>query len=269
MKIFGMSAVLMLALCTGLVACDTEKKSGSDADSASAEDKGDKAEGSDVVDDVVKAVFDKGLKEKTCEFLTGAAVAKAFSVPEAELEQLTVLGCIYNWEKGDEELQARVKISIITKTEADAVTWFRNATKGMSQAEAKAAMGKIKTQAKKDAKVDTDAKKEAVDELGDAAIDSNNKDGIRFRDIPGLGDEARLQLGDGAIWVRVDNMMFIVNAYKGKKAPPPSFEGGVDLENFANVALAANKKWIQDTMAERERDGVTVAKIVLEALPKN
>jgi len=263
---FAPNAFLMLALCTGLIACDTEKKSATDAEPASPQGDGNKA--SDVASDVGKALFDKSLSKKACEILTAAKVAEAFNVPESELKQLKMMGCIYTWEKGDQELHARLSISSIAKTEGRAVTWFKNATKGMSQAETKAAMASIKTKAKKDAKVDSKAKKKIVDKMGDAAIGINSNGGIQFRDIAGLGDEARLQLGDGAVWVRVDNMMFIVTGYKGKQPPPPSLKGA-DLKNIAKVAMAATKKWTQDTMVERERDAITVAKLVLKGLPKH
>jgi len=90
-------------------------------------------------------------------------------------------------------------------------------------------------------------------------------EGARYEDVPGIGDEARINLNDGGIWVRVDNLTFSVAGYAGPPKPrltPKTFK----LKEIAAAAQAANRAWLQQTLDQRKRDGQKLAKAILANL---
>ena len=100
---------------------------------------------------------------------------------------------------------------------------------------------------------------------GDYLVSSNWQGGV----IPGAGDQARINLGDGAIWIRVDNLTFTVGAYSG--APQPRFvpkidPKAMDLKAIAAAAQAAQREWVAKTIEQRKRDAETLARAVLARL---
>lgn len=215
-------------------------------------------------------LFDETLTKKACEILTAERVGQTFSVPAAELKQMRLMGCVYTWEGPDDQpkmqLEARFSTIQVHRNEASAKQWFANATKGMSQEEVKQAMAEVTSQAKEREEIDTKTKEQAVDKVGGALTELTGSDGIRFESIDGVGDEARLSLTDGGVWLRTGNLTFVITAYHGPVQPKPDLTG-VGLQGMAKAALAANREWVKQTMPKRKEDAVKLAQVVLKALP--
>lgn len=215
-------------------------------------------------------IYDESLTEKACELLSPEGVGQAFGIPVAELESRSVLGCTYRWESkaGAEPMQFDARFSSI-RVHNDAETakrWFANATKGMSQEEAKQAMAAVADKAKEREEIDTKAKEKAVDQVGDAFVEFAGPDGIQFESVEGVGDEARLDLSDGGLWVRTGNLTFIISGHYGPPAPKPDMTK-VGLQEMAKAALAVEREWVKNTMTKRKEDATKLAAVILKALP--
>lgn len=261
------AAILLAASLTLSLGCDEEKKD-TTATATGSEESGASAkvdEARDAVAEVEEAAkFDKAMQKKACDILTPAMVSEAFGVPEEKLQQQKVLGCNYSWEGDGEILEARFgSIRVHDSTEV-AQKWFKNATKGMTDEEVKAAMAKITERAKKDERVDTASKKEATEKLGGAL---GGMGGFQFEDVADVADEARASTADGELWVRLGNMTFTISAYKGAEMPsikPPTDPGA--MKDFSKKIMAATREWEKKTAPQRKEAAQKLAKLVIAKL---
>ena len=259
-------------LCAALFAlgCDKKDDSGSSAGGPSAP--------KDSATEALQAanaesggrLFDKSLTKKACELLSPERVGETFGIPAAELRPISAMGCTYRWEsKGADEptrLDARFSIIQVHANAASAKQWFANATKGMSQKEVKDAMAAVTRATKEREEVDTKAKEKTVDLMGGALGDAAGAGGFQFETVDGVGDEARLALSDGALWVRTGNLTFVLSAYHGPPAPKPDLKG-VGLQEMAKAALAADREWVEETLSKRKGDASKLTAVLLKALP--
>ena len=210
-----------------------------------------------------QAKFQGDLDKKPCEILTPELVESTFSVPKAELKQMKIMGCIYSWKNEDEELQATLTLMRAHKSADVAAQWFANATKGMSAEEAKAVVKEATEKAKKDPKVDTKIEKKAADMVGAAAV--ANTTAVRFEEVDGVGDQARVTARDGTLWVRTGNLTFNVSAYKGPKMPGIKFKK-MDPKSIMAQSKKANADWMAKTLDQRKTQATELAQVVLGAL---
>lgn len=213
-------------------------------------------------------LFVKDQRKKGCEMLPPAMVARVLEVPEAELEQQKIMGCIYSWEGGGQVAEASVMSIWVKNTPEEARTWFDNSTKTVSAEELQAQMAKVKELAKEREEVDTKAKDEAVDQVGDVVVGMTPDEGYRYEDVPGVGDAARVQTHEGAVTVLLGNMVFGVRAYKGPPAPPP--DAAAVMSGDVKKVMAASKK-AQDEFFAQTRDvrrelAIEVAKAIVEGM---
>lgn len=215
-------------------------------------------------------IFDASLTKKACELLSPERVGQTFGIPAAELKPISAMGCTYRWKSkaAAEAMQLDARFSTIQAhaDEASAKQWFANATKGMSQEETKEAAAAITRKAKEHEEIDTQAKERTLDKVGDALGGLAGPEGIRFEAVGGVGDEARLDLSDGGLWIRTGNLTFVVSAYHGPPAPKPDLKG-VGLQEMAKAALAADREWVQKTITKRKEDATKLASVILKALP--
>jgi hypothetical protein len=267
--VFGPALVLVAALST--IGCDKDEgATADDKESGAARDAVEKA----VFDaaDKAGASFVKGMAKKSCEILTPALVAKEFDVPEKELKQLKVMGCIYSWkEKSDGEtkttLEANLTLMRVHETVDAAKTWFKNSTANKTGEELNAEMKQVTDKTKEHESIDTEMKKKTVGQMGSIMAEAM-KDGTTYEAIDGVGDEAKVALRDGAVWVRVGNLTFTTNAYKGPPQPKPKLDMK-DMRNIKKIAsqsMEAQKKWLEETHAERRAASIRLAKLVLGGL---
>ncbi len=216
-----------------------------------------------------KGLFDKELRKRACEILSPQLVASTFDVPEAELKQHKISGCIYSWSSGDQIVEARFTTIMVHKTTERAKTWFQNATKNLTTAEAQAQMDEItkRVTARMEEKNQIDPKttKQVTDLTGGMLAGSGGDEGFQFEDIAGVGDEARFSLSDGVIYVREGNAGFVVGAYKGAAKPPLDMKG-VAIKEMPKKAMAEEKAWIKKTLDARKRDAKKLALGVVAAL---
>lgn len=240
--------IILVLLTLGLAACED---SGGDAEGqASAQ-----SASSD------RAPFDRGMSKKGCELLSPELVAATFDVPADALRQFEIMGCRYSWEGGDQEtLEAGISMLHAYDSEADAALWFANATRSRTAEEMQAEMDKVAGRLEESEQLDTDAKKSAAKSLL-SAVDSK---AVTFEDVSGVGDEARVS-NDGTVYVRVDNLTFMVSAYKGPEAPPPDLQGA-NLQQMAQIAKESAARWAVETAPQRKADGIRLAGAIVDAL---
>ena len=206
-----------------------------------------------------EARFDKDIRKNGCMLLTAKIVSATFDVPADKLRQMKIMGCRYSWGHENEVVEAGLSMIRAHKSEESAARWFGNATKSKTAEEMKAEMDKVTKRMDAKAKLDTKAKSMAKGILG--AVGSK---AVNFEDIAGVGEEARVN-DDGNVFVRVDNLTFIVSAYKGAKAPPPDLKG-VDLKQMVAVATENANQWTRETAPQRKKDGTRLARAIVAGL---
>lgn len=237
-----------MLLVLGLAAC---QDSGSDDDVQAAS--GSAAPSS-------AARFDREMSKRGCELLSAELVAATFGVPADALKQFKVMGCRYSWENDEQTLEAGLSMLRVSASEAGAAEWFANATRSRSAEEMKAEMDKVAGQLDKSEQLDTDLKKSTAKSLLQA-VDAK---AVTFEDVADVGDEARVS-DEGTVYVRVDNLTFMVSAYKGAKAPPPDFQGA-DLQQMAAIAKENAAQWAIESAPQRKADSVRLAGAIVEGL---
>jgi hypothetical protein len=272
----------VLALTLSTSACD--KAEDDPAEQESVDEKGEVASKDDgkpgqaSEDAVVKAVedkvaaelsdearFEKDMRKQGCELLTAKLVADTFGAPEADLRQTKVMGCIYSWSEGDQMVEAQVMMLRAHKSEKSAARWFGNATRSVTKEEVTAMMETVKEKAKEREEIDTKLKKKTTDQLADVATGMIADEGIQYEDLEGVGEQARVNVGDGSIWVRVDNLTFTVSAYKGKTMTQPHY-ASMKPKQIIAASTKASKEWMKETAPQRTTDSTTLAKLIVAAL---
>jgi hypothetical protein len=115
----------------------------------------------------------------------------------------------------------------------------------------------------------SDVEKSAANMIGDFVVGSAAKDGIRYSDVAAVGDEARVNSTDGTLTARVDNLVFNISAYRGKKAPKVEFDpkgGATALKELGAKTQAAEREWVTSTLDVRKDAATKIAKAVVKAL---
>ena len=213
-----------------------------------------------------EARFGKDMNKKGCEILTAELVGETFGVPAAELKQIKMMGCTYTWGKGDDVVEGRISMLRAHKSEKSAAGWFERATKTLTKEEVAKQMEEVKARVKERKEIDTKLKEKTADKLTDIATDMTPDEGIVYEDVDGIGDEARANVSDGSIWIRIDNLTFNVAAFKGKAQPPPEIKPGGKPNDMIAAAMEASKKYMRETAPKRKEDGIKLAKLVVEAI---
>src|SRR5690606_14674791 len=113
-------ALALVAVLT-VAGCDKKKDTPSNGDSASVSIQEAVEKQIEEAADKAGAQFDKGMSKKSCEILTPALVAQTFSVPEAELKQLKIMGCIYTWKKEEGETKTMLEATLTLMRVHDSV----------------------------------------------------------------------------------------------------------------------------------------------------
>lgn len=258
MKLF----VITLFALASLVAtgCDEKKDDDASSKAEAVEEKIDKA----VAELSEEARFDKEYRKKACKVLTPELVAETFDVPKDELKQMKIMGCRYTWTSDDEELRASLSLRAL-KSEKSAATWFDNSTADVTQAEMREQMEEVKKRVKERKEVDTEMKKKTSDKLGDTVVEMTPDGGYTFKDIDGLGEEARQNEQDGTVTFRVDNLIATVQAYKGKSYAM-DFKPGTDLKKMAELAKKAGKEAQKKQAPGARKNSLELARAVVSEI---
>jgi hypothetical protein len=251
------AAVGQLAACGGAETAGGDAVPGSEGRVASAAASG------------AAATFDQSMSSKGCELLTPELVSTTFDAPPDKLRQIKVAGCIYTWTSDERVVEARISLLMVHASGAAATRWFENATRDMSAEQAKQqldqAVGAVKDKAAA-GEAGRGVSPSAVDTVMGGAV----ADGSRYGDIEGLGDEARVNLDNGSLWIRVNNLTFSVAAYNGPPNPPAT-RAAIDIKNIDVKKIAADAKasenaWLAQTFDERKRDAQTLARAIIARL---
>ena len=208
---------------------------------------------------------DKSIRKRACDFLTADMISVLFGVPAGELKQIKTMGCIYVWKKDEQIMEAKLMMPRVHKTTQGAATWFKNATATKSKEQADAEMDMVKEKLKERKELDTKTKKRTAINFADIAKMGTPDEGIRYEDVAGFGDEARMSSADGAMWIRIQNLTFQLSAYKGPKQPQPKFDPKNPMA-IVKAAMDAQKKWLADTLEQRKMDVKKLAPAVVKAI---
>lgn len=274
--VFVSCAFLMLPL----LACDGGKDEKKTDDAKVEQAAGDDAAAKAIekVDEHVAAEVDKALsdearfgkdtRKKGCEMLTAKLVADTFEVPEGELKQMKLMGCIYSWKGDGEIVEANITLLRAHKSEKAAASWLDNATKTLTKEELQAQMEQVRAKVKEREEIDTKLKEKTADQMLDVANDMMADEGVSYTDVEGVGDQARINVGDGTLWVRVDNLTFNVVGYKGKPQEAPKYTAAdmKDIKKVTAMAKAAQRAWLKEVADQRRSGATKLAKRIVSNL---
>lgn len=239
--------IVLAGLLLGLTAC---QDSGSEGDLQADSDPAQSS----------AARFDREVRKKGCELLSAERVAATFAVPADALTQSRIMGCRYGWEGDEQTLDAGISMIRAYDSEAGAAEWFATATRSRTAEEMQAEMDQVAERLEKSEQLDTESKKSTAQSL----LNMVDTKAVTFEDVAGVGDEARVS-DDGTVYVRVDNLTFMVTAYKGPAAPPPDFQGA-DLQQMAKIAKENAAQWAIESAPQRRADSVRLAGAIVEGL---
>lgn len=207
-----------------------------------------------------RAPFAKEMGKKGCELLSAELVAATFDVPADALRQFKIMGCQYSWEGDGQTLEAGISMIRAHGREAGAASWFSTATRNRTAEEMQAEMDQVAERLDESEQLDTESKKSTAKDL----LKMAGANAVSFEDVSGVGDEARVS-DDGTVYVRVDNLTFMVNAYKGPTAPPPDFQGA-DLQKMVEIGKEHAAQWAIETAPQRKADGIRLAGAIVDSL---
>ena len=263
----AVSVALLVTSSFGLSACGDEKAvegSATEVAATAIEKATDEALDKAGADDL----FDpenKTFSKRACEFLTPEMVSGSFGVPAAELKKTKIMGCIYSWKGGGQTLEAQLMLLMVHKNLERAKLWFENSTASKTNEELNAEMDAVKEQLKEHETVDTELKKKTAGSLTELAKMGTPDEGVRYEDVPGIGDGARVSSADGTMTVRMDNLTFRLAAFKGPEKPKIQIDPK-NLKGMAKKAMEIQKKWIKDTVETRKEDVKRIAPLVVKAI---
>lgn len=241
---FQLFAVIFLVL--GLAACGgSDDNEAGGASSAALSD---------------QARFDSDIRNNGCELLTAAMVSATFDVPADDLKPMKIMGCRYGWENDSQTIETGIAMIRAHKSEQSAAQWFGNATRSRTAEEMNAQMEEVAQRMESSEALDTKAKKA----MAQGILSGAGSKAVNFENVAGVGDEARVNDG-GTVYVRVNNLTFMVTAYKGPEAPPLDLQG-VDLKQMAAVAGESARQWAIKTAPQRKKDGAQLARAIVAEL---
>lgn len=259
------ASLAISALC--LSACDDESEvetitteHAAGAVEKAVDDALDKAGADDLFDPE-----NKSFSKRACEFLTPEMVSGALGVPAADLKQTKIMGCIYSWKGDGQVLESQLMLLMVHKSLERAKLWFENSTASKTNEQLKTEMDVVKERVKDREAVDTKLKKKTASNLADLAQMGMPDEGVRYEDVPGIGDEARVSSADGTMTVRMDNLTFRLTAFKGPEKPKMKFDPK-NLKGMAKKAMEVQKQWIKDTVETRKKDVKRIAPLVVKAI---
>lgn len=208
------------------------------------------------------ARFDRDMSKKGCELLSAELVSATFKVPADTLTQRKIMGCRYDWKNNTDTVEAAISMIRAHGSELAAAQWFANATSNRTAEEMKAEMDKLSGQLDKQKELDTAVKKSTAKNL----LATVGSKAINFDDVAGVGNEARIS-NEGTLFVRVDNLTFMVSAYQGAIAPKPDLTDlGADVKQIAARVNESNATWISETLPKRRTDATRLAKGIVAKL---
>lgn len=174
------------------------------------------------------SVHTDNLRTRPCAVVTRDMVSTTFAVAAADIEQSSMSSlCAYRWEGGDERLDVTVHVTAMADDVAHARLLFDQAT-AASTGPAPGAR---------------------------AAAD--------FQEIHGLGDQARIDTGNGDVHVRHDRLYFTLNAYYGPTMPevtPVPVPVPVPTS-----AMDARAEWLRNTIPQRRQAAMRLVRASVEA----
>ena len=208
------------------------------------------------------ARFDRDMSKKGCELVSADLVSATFKVPADTLTQRKIMGCRYDWKNNTDTLEATISMIRAHGSEVAAAQWFANATSNRTAEEMAAEMDKISGQLDKQKELDTAVKKSTAKSL----LATVGSKAITFEDVAGVGDAARIS-DEGTLYVRVDNLTFMVSGYQGPIAPKPDLADlRTDLKQIAARVNESNAQWISETLPQRKTEATRLAKGIIARL---
>lgn len=204
----------------------------------------------------VAARYGGEMSKEGCQLLSAQLVSTTFDVPSDALKQTAIQGCHYKWNNESETLEAGILMIRAHKSDEEAIRWFAGVTANKTADEVRAELDSAAGRLDKQEELDTDLKKSTAKNL----LAMVSAKAVNFEDVADIGDEARVN-DEGTVHVRVDNLTFMVSAYKGAKAPRPNMQG-VEIKQMAAVAQENADRWAIETAPQRRTDSTRLAKAI-------
>lgn len=196
------------------------------------------------------APFDTSIGDRPCEIVTAQMVATTFDIPEKNLQQSKPMEhwCSYDMEKDGKTVSVSFQV-IAFETKKDAAESFRDSTRSMSAQEM--------TEKLKALGVEFD--ESDIQFARDLGLSDPRPTGVQFEDVDGIADKARFLTSEGSLYLLQDNLQIMLSAFYGPDMTIP------DEITFEAIQKATSA-WKEDTMDERKKQTITLAKTALAAL---
>ncbi len=183
-----------------------------------------------------------------CDLLTPTIVAEVLEVSTDSLRQAPAGGCAYTVTSPDQEISASLR-QLAIGGDGNPAGRFAMTTRSIT---------------KKDAEeISKRMAEKAAARAGKAGVEPPTSlpevPEVKFEDVEGVGDAARLNTTTGDLHVLTANIIFVVNAFKGDRAPRPA---------SAAEARQARAKHIAKTIGQRRDTAIKLAKAVIAHIPE-
>ena len=215
-------------------------------------------------------IFTKDDRKQRCTALTPELLAELFDFPLERLDKSRPKPgkqrCNYHWREGDEVFFAQLGVMWISKDVESAKAHYAKGTTSKTQAEIEAEMKTVKKMAAKDETLKTATGKKLTTTATTAFEAMTGDNGVTYKTVPGIGDEAKVSNRDGSVWLRVGNAHLTMYAYRGPNKPPLT-NGGRPVTDIAKI-MAHEREWTQSTLAQRKEASLKLAKAYVPLLEK-
>lgn len=194
--------------------------------------------------------YDASLRDSPCSLIGPEVVAAVFDLPVDGIKQYAAGGmCKYDWKGDGRIMNAVIHVLRVGETAAETAGYFANATAGMDAAALDAALESIREQAS-----DEPAAGALLGAAGE--VSRAGSGGLEFGDVEGIGDRARMQLGNGDLSVLHGNLYFSVAAFHGDRMQAPA---------SLSEMVSASRAWHRETLSQRKEQSIALAKAALAA----
>jgi hypothetical protein len=209
--------------------------------------------------------YPKDARKQKCDALTNEFVAELFEFPVDRLkpeDPSRKKKCRFSWNHEGQTFFAHFGSLSVKKDEDRAKLWFKNQTESKTQEQVEADAKQIAEKLGKEEKLDSPTAK-ATTKTAMNAFAGMTTDGVTWNDVPGLGDEARVNDSNGIVRIRDGNALIWMSAYLVPEEPP--YTGPpTDI----SAITAHNRKWIQETIEQRKAASIKLARAYLPEVQK-
>jgi hypothetical protein len=264
------ATVASLALFSFCFACDSEKEAAGDSAPTKAAESGAASAPADVTATPATGggnTYSKEARKKKCDAFTREFAAGVFEFPVDRLkpeDPNRKKRCRFSWNHEGKSFYAGIEGLGVKKDEKRAKMWFKNQTATKTQAEVEAdgrEVAKAVDESKDEKLKDPQGKAVAKTTIG--VMTQMTTEGVSWEDVPGLGDEARVNNQNGMVRIRDGNALIVVSAFL---VPEDSPYTGPPTD--ISAITVHNRKWVEATIEERKAASIKLARAYFPEIQK-